>query len=180
MWKCSKCGQKVDDSYEICWACGTTVDGVENPHFLEEVNWSKEKPAGPESDVAPESLVTLTKCSLPPQAHAIRVRLESEGIPVFLFDEFTITMDWLLSNAIGGVKVQVPEPYLERARAIMGIVEQEEAEEEEHDDEDEESADDAPRRQLEEGIMDMELHEGIRDKELNEGITDKDGNDSKP
>src|SRR6516162_1095696 len=86
MWKCTKCGQKVDDAYEICWACGTTVDGVENPHFLDEVNWSKEKPAGPDGDVAPESLVTLTKCSLPPQAHAIRVRLESEGIPVFLFD----------------------------------------------------------------------------------------------
>jgi hypothetical protein len=178
MWKCTKCGQKVDDAYEICWACGTTVDGVENPHFLDEVNWSKEKPAGPDGDVAPESLVTLTKCSLPPQAHAIRVRLESEGIPVFLFDEFTITMDWLLSNAIGGVKVQVPEPYLERARAILGIVEQE-AEEEEHEGEDEESADDESRRELEEGIMDMELHEGVRDSELNEGITDKNANDSK-
>ena len=125
MWKCPKCNTKVDDAYEICWACGTTVDGVENPGFFEEGNWEKEAPSGPEADITPESLVTLIKCSLPGEAHAIRMRLENEGIPVFLFDEFTITMDWLLSNAIGGVKVQVPEPYLERARGILNIIEEE-------------------------------------------------------
>lgn len=33
MWTCPKCHSKVDDSFEICWSCGTTPDGVEDPTF---------------------------------------------------------------------------------------------------------------------------------------------------
>jgi hypothetical protein len=33
MWTCSKCGTKVDPAFEVCWACGTSVDGVEDPTF---------------------------------------------------------------------------------------------------------------------------------------------------
>jgi hypothetical protein len=34
MWTCPKCGTKVDPSFEVCWACGTTPDGVEDPSFV--------------------------------------------------------------------------------------------------------------------------------------------------
>ncbi len=37
----------------------------------------------------------------------IKGKLESEGIPVFLRDENTLNSDPLISNAIGGVKLQV-------------------------------------------------------------------------
>jgi hypothetical protein len=176
MWTCPKCSKKVDDSFEICWACGTTVDGIEDPEFLEERVFDKQAPSGPEAEVAPESLVTLIKCTGAGQAHAIRVRLEAEGIPVFLFDEFTINMDWLLSNAIGGVKVQVPEPYLERARNIVGILEEEEEEiedegEDEEQAEDEDQEGDAPAEEgIDEGIIDKER---LGDIPADQGITDK-------
>lgn len=174
MWTCPKCSKKVDDAYEICWACGTTVDGMENPHFFDEASGEKEAPSGPEADINPENLVTLIKCVGAGQAHAIRVRLESEGVPVFLFDEFTVSMDWLLSNAIGGVKVQVPEPYLERARNIVGIIEEED---EELENEDQLENDESMDEDQEDGEMPAE--EGIIDKErlgeipLDQGITDK-------
>ena len=164
MWTCPKCSKKVDDAFEICWSCGTSIDGVENPHFLEEGNWDNAAPAEAVEQVAPESLVTLIKCSLAGEAHAIRVRLESEGIPVFLFDEFTITMDWLLSNAIGGVKVQVPDPFLERARTILGIVEEEMDADDEEGNEDDESfgdEDEETDEPAEEGIIDKNATEGI-------------------
>ncbi|GEM_PF-1517613 len=171
MWTCPKCSKKVDDTFEICWSCGTSIDGVEDPHFLEEGNLGKKAPAEGEEQVAPESLVTLTKCSLPGEAHAIRVRLESEGVPVFLFDEFTVTMDWLLSNAIGGIKVQVPEPHLERARTILGIVEAEqEAAEDQDDEEGDELYDDESDAPLEEGIIDREK---LMDTPADQGIIDK-------
>lgn len=124
MWTCPKCREEVDDELEVCWACGTTVEGVEDPHFFDEPG---KQPR--ERGEMPEQLVTVAKTSLPGEAHAIRMRLESEGIPVFLFDEYTVTMDWLLSNAIGGVKVQVPDHCLERAREILGIMEEQEQEE---------------------------------------------------
>ena len=34
MWRCPKCRNKVDDSFEVCWSCGTTPEGVEDPDFV--------------------------------------------------------------------------------------------------------------------------------------------------
>jgi hypothetical protein len=34
MWTCPKCGTKVDSTFEVCWACGTTPEGVEDPTFV--------------------------------------------------------------------------------------------------------------------------------------------------
>ena len=34
MWTCPKCAMKVDESMDVCWRCGTDVDGVEDPHFV--------------------------------------------------------------------------------------------------------------------------------------------------
>lgn len=48
----------------------------------------------------------------------IRAKLESEGIPVFLRDEYTLNTDPLISSAIGGVKLQVYSRDRERALFI--------------------------------------------------------------
>lgn len=34
MWTCVKCGTKVDPSFDLCWNCGTTKEGVEDPGFV--------------------------------------------------------------------------------------------------------------------------------------------------
>ena len=34
MWQCPKCRSEVDNSFEICWSCGTTPDGIEDPDFV--------------------------------------------------------------------------------------------------------------------------------------------------
>ena len=34
MWKCPKCRSRVDDGFEVCWSCGTTPEGVEDPDFF--------------------------------------------------------------------------------------------------------------------------------------------------
>lgn len=34
MWTCPKCGSKVDRSFDVCWQCGTSPDGVEDPNFV--------------------------------------------------------------------------------------------------------------------------------------------------
>jgi hypothetical protein len=125
MWKCSHCGENVEDSFQVCWSCGTTRDGVLDPHFFD----AEGAGAAPENEPMddhfvdteeePEPMVTVAHCNLLAEAHAMRVQLEAEGIPVFLADELTVAMDWLLSNAIGGVKVQVPERYAARATQLL-------------------------------------------------------------
>jgi Putative prokaryotic signal transducing protein len=34
MWTCPKCATKVDPTFDVCWACGTSVDGTEDPSFV--------------------------------------------------------------------------------------------------------------------------------------------------
>lgn len=34
MWTCPKCSAIVEPSFEVCWSCGTTVDGIEDPTFV--------------------------------------------------------------------------------------------------------------------------------------------------
>jgi RNA polymerase subunit RPABC4/transcription elongation factor Spt4 len=35
-WTCSQCGQSVPPSFEVCWNCGTSQDGVPDPDFSKE------------------------------------------------------------------------------------------------------------------------------------------------
>jgi hypothetical protein len=143
MWTCPKCAQRVDDQFEVCWKCGTSMAGEEDPTFFADREDSppQEGQSAPEPRAqVPENLVTITSCSLPAEALAMRLKLENAGIAVFLADEYTVVMDWLLSNAIGGIKVQVADHEVLQARQILGLdlSEAEDEGQEEEDGEDEE------------------------------------------
>ena len=64
-------------------------------------------------------LVTVSTYSFPYEAHIAKAKLDAEGIPAFVADEHTINMQWLFSNAMGGVKLQVPQTFVERALDIL-------------------------------------------------------------
>ena len=36
MWQCPKCKEKLEDSFDVCWNCGTSRDGTEDPAFHKE------------------------------------------------------------------------------------------------------------------------------------------------
>lgn len=65
------------------------------------------------------ALVTIATYSFPHEAHLAISRLDAVGIPAYIADEHTITMQWLYSNALGGVKVQVAAEFVEQAKAIL-------------------------------------------------------------
>ena len=46
-------------------------------------------------------------------------QLEEEGIKAYLQDENTVTIDPMLSNAIGGIKLMVHDEDLSRAKSLM-------------------------------------------------------------
>ena len=64
-------------------------------------------------------MVTVASFSFPHEAHIARASLEAAGIPAVVADEHTISMQWLYSNALGGVKVQVPERVAVQARDAL-------------------------------------------------------------
>ena len=53
------------------------------------------------------------------EAQIIKGKLESEGIEVFMTDNFTIDTDPLISHAIGGVKLKVLAKQEEKAISIL-------------------------------------------------------------
>jgi len=63
--------------------------------------------------------VEIASFSQPVEAHLARTKLESEGITCVVRDEYLIRVNWLLSNAVGGVKLMVPTWEAERAREIL-------------------------------------------------------------
>ena len=63
MWTCPKCDTKVDPSFEVCWHCGTSVEGVADPNFVsaDDAGPIEEPPIVPDvfradPDAAPDSV----------------------------------------------------------------------------------------------------------------------------
>lgn len=64
-------------------------------------------------------LVLIATYGAPIWAHIPRTRLQSAGIQAFVFDENIVTMNWLYSVAVGGVKLLVREPDVASALILV-------------------------------------------------------------
>ena len=62
---------------------------------------------------------TVDRFDHPTDAHISAGKLESEGIPVFLHGIHHASANWLISNALGGIRLQVPAQYVDEAREIL-------------------------------------------------------------
>ena len=58
-------------------------------------------------------------------AHILLTRLRSMGIECYLKDEFTVTVDPILSNAVGGIKLVVKKENEEEAYTILKKLDEE-------------------------------------------------------
>lgn len=59
--------------------------------------------------------------SKPEEAYLAASLLEANGIEAAIWDADTVNLYWLYSNAIGGVKVAVPEEDAVRAREVLDL-----------------------------------------------------------
>lgn len=75
-----------------------------------------------------DKMITVATFHLPQDAYIIRGKLQSEDIFCYLKDELTVQSDNIISNAIGGVKLQIHESDLQRVLPILeeaGLIERE-------------------------------------------------------
>jgi len=68
------------------------------------------------------SWTTVDRFFHPTDAHIAAGKLESESIPVFLLGINHASANWLLSNALGGIRLQVPASYVDDARQILAQI----------------------------------------------------------
>ncbi len=65
------------------------------------------------------SLKTVARYSFPYEAQIAWAKLDSAGIPAFIADQHTINAQWLYSDALGGVRLQVPASLLAEAHSVL-------------------------------------------------------------
>jgi hypothetical protein len=121
MWTCPACKIEVEPEFDVCWSCGASRDGEKMSGFDPEAqgimgaaDYETEVDAKRRTDLA----VLATFWSAP-EAHVVCSRLESEGIEAVVTDEWATTSGLGLGNVTGGVRVEVPEAQLPKARDIM-------------------------------------------------------------
>jgi transposase-like protein len=103
---CPVCRAEYAPGTERCHDCEVDlVDGLDGEPAREEG-----RPAEP--------LVTVAALDTPVKASIVASRIEAEGIPCYLADAETVAVYGLLSNALGGVKVQVRRSDAARAAEI--------------------------------------------------------------
>jgi Putative prokaryotic signal transducing protein len=86
-------------------------------------------PAGPpaaelEADSEPEpviegDLVMVARMLDATEAEMLRGRLEAEGVPAMVADTNSSRAMSLIQTAIGGVRILVPDAFLDKARAVL-------------------------------------------------------------
>ena len=64
-------------------------------------------------------MITVARFSFPHEAYIAKASLEAAGIDSFIADEHTINMQWLYSNAMGGVRLLVQEVDLDNALSLL-------------------------------------------------------------
>ena len=128
---CARCRRVGEGEERLCYACGEALRpqgfctvcegwafaGPGEPcpkHDLELLD----RPDESENEGTSAKLVTIASYAMPSQAQGPRLRLEAEGIPVFLLGE-RMGDNVLYSVATGGVKLQVPEQFVPDARVLL-------------------------------------------------------------
>ena len=124
MWTCPKCKIEIEPGFDVCWACGTSREGDRSLEFDPEFEgiMGAEQYAEVTEEKQTQEFVTVASYWQPAEARMAQSRLEAEGIHAYLANEQTIAMDWLLANALGGIKLQVAESDLDRAQEVLASV----------------------------------------------------------
>lgn len=64
-------------------------------------------------------MITIRQYDKVEDAYLAKSLLESEEVPAYVADEYLVNVNWMWSQAIGGVKLQVAEEDVERALEIL-------------------------------------------------------------
>jgi hypothetical protein len=70
-----------------------------------------------------EELITIATFASPHEAGHAKSLLEEAGIRAFLANEALVSVAWQFTNAIGGIRLEVPELQAEEARAMLAELE---------------------------------------------------------
>jgi len=119
----------VEPTFEVCWSCGTTVDGVEDPTFVradeaaaieEPPRRSNAKLESPLDQELPEPPVELVECYRPrdsAEAKFLVDRLAEQGIPAVANGTYMGNTEYVLP--LFAPRIEVRSSDYARARGLV-------------------------------------------------------------
>ncbi len=132
MWTCPKCHSKVDPSFDVCWNCGTSAEGVEDPTFVraDDAGPIEADPVVPELEIGEEDARFVGELPEPISGELVEAyaaldlmeakfladQLNEAGIPAV---SDTHDLHDALGSMESGPKVWVRSNDLPRARAWL-------------------------------------------------------------
>jgi hypothetical protein len=135
MWCCPKCRKEVDDSFDVCWSCGTTPDGIDDPTFVTadeadriDDQVAKKQPKFDDSsdDFAGVLIPDLVECytaSNTTEAAFIANQLKEQGIRA-VADRWDVNAAVGMWNPEYGPKIRVQPEDLYRVQSWLKAYEQ--------------------------------------------------------
>ena len=143
LWTCPTCGTKIDPEFEVCWACGTTPDGVPDPDFvtadeagpIDDPEPKRENGDDPDAELPPPPL-DLVEGYRPydsAEAKFLVDQLLTRGIPAVLGGTHTSDLGYSATTFAPLVMVRAQD--LPRARDFFDEFEQRRRERPRRDDE---------------------------------------------
>jgi hypothetical protein len=142
MWTCPKCKSTVDGKFEVCWSCGTSREGVEDPTFVladdevpDESPLDLDMPKGDQllSDADDSPVSDLVECYMAldlMEAKFLADQLSDQGIPAM---SDTHDMHDALGSMNSAPRVRVRTEDLPRARAWLEAYDRQRKAEHGHD-----------------------------------------------
>lgn len=131
MWTCVKCGAKVDPGFDVCWKCGTSRDGVEDPNFVSaDDTGAIDEPPAPDAPELSGDPAKAASIAASPQAELVPCYQAYSLIEAqFLVNELADNgidavcdeqdMQDVLGGWSGNPRVYCREGDLDRARAFL-------------------------------------------------------------
>lgn len=132
MWTCTKCAATVDDGFAVCWKCGTSREGVEDPSFVPAdesppiVDPLYDPVSVPDPSIArfweslhgsaSDELVVCYQAGSLPESKFLADELIQRGVPAM---SDTIDLQDALGVWDGNPRVYCRKGDLERARAFL-------------------------------------------------------------
>lgn len=93
------------DTVVVCPACGAVLADGQAPAHIVESEWVER--------------VCVASCFTPVEAQLTKAALEAAGIPAFVENEHLAGIQWLYSQAVGGVRVMIDPAFVDDARAVL-------------------------------------------------------------
>jgi hypothetical protein len=116
---CTECGDEFQDWVHQCPRCH--IDLLDGPKpDVKEIKQPVEIVQG--TTLSRDELVTIASFSHAPEAYVTFTKLQAEGILSFIADDYMVTMNWLWSNVLHGVKIRVRESDVEAAVKILDSI----------------------------------------------------------